>query len=220
MASPDHAGAASPLTPDQASAILRKDVGNLIEKVKKGTPLSPAERRHLLSLSAGTSDGGQAFCQNFHELAGLLNVDRKTINRWKKQKGAPEARADGRHDVAAWRQFKSTRKAGIRDGDDELPGERNRKEKLQNDKLAVQIEILKKEWVPVASVEADVGQMVLQAKSVLLGLPAALAPQVVGSSLADAERLIRDAINDALEVLHFNPSGLSVPFEDIDLEGT
>lgn len=210
MSSPEQSGSASPLTPEQAEAILRRDAGNLIAKVKSGKPLSSAERRHLVSLSAGHTDGGPSFAANSNELAQILKVERHTINRWKKQKGAPEPRADGRLDVQAWKAFKSTRKAGIRDGNPDDPSDENRrKTQLQNEKLAVQVEILRKEWIRVDVVEAQVAQIVMQAKRVLIGLPGALAPQVSGSSVPDAERLIRDAITDALEQLHINPAALA-----------
>lgn len=52
--------------------------------------------------------------------------------------------------------------------------------------------------------------MILTAKSVLLFLPSALEPQVVGVSITDAERLICDGVNDALAQLQEDPGGAEV----------
>jgi hypothetical protein len=46
--------------------------------------------------------------------------------------------------------------------------------------------------------------MVLSAKRELLALPSSLAPQVVGESVAGAEKIIKNAINDALRSLSNN----------------
>jgi len=61
---------------------------------------------------------------------------------------------------------------------------------LQADKLAFQLDVLKKRYVERDEVEAEVGQMIQQAKTVLLRLPMALAPQVVGVSIPEAEQLV------------------------------
>lgn len=208
----DKRTAALALTPEMAREILMKDAANLRSKVASGAPLSASERRLLLGIDSGDGATGQILAANLHELSQALNVDRRTLSRWKKLKGSPVGRPDGRYNVSEWRAFKASRPSGERDG--EPLNSKEEQTRLQNQKLSVQVEILKKEWVRVDDVEQQVGQIVLSAKRVLLALPSALAPQVVGSSLADAERLIRDGINDALAQLHYDPAGM--PFDDVD----
>jgi len=204
MSAPDISGSRSTLTPDQAATILRGDENNLIKKVAAGKPLSASERKHLIAIQSG-SGVEQTFVSNATDLADALNVDRRTITNWKRKKGAPKTRPDGRYNVTEWRAFKATQRSGERDG--ETGNAKDEQVRLQNEKLAAQVEILRKEWIRVEDVEAQVGQIVVAAKRVLLGLPSALAPQVVGSSLSDAERLIREGINDALAQLHYDPAG-------------
>lgn len=204
MSTPEQPGAGS-ITPEQARAILMRDAANIVSRLKTGKTLSASERRHLQNISAGGSGGEPAFAANAVELARILNVERKTINRWRKLRGAPDPRPDGRYEVAAWRAFKATRRAGSRDGEIDPADEKARQISLQNEKLAVQVEILKRDYVRRVDVEATVSQMIVAAKRVLLGIPSALAPQVVGVAVAEAENLIRDAINEALAQLHRDP---------------
>ena len=51
-------------------------------------------------------------------------------------------------------------------------------------------------------VENGVKEMVIAAKKFLLSIPAVAAPQVVGRSVADAEQILKEMINDALVQLH------------------
>lgn len=202
------------ITAKNAAAILRKDTGNLVKKVKAGKPLTASERLHLQKLTAGLPETDPGFARNQVELAKILNVDRKTVRGWIKEAGSPQTRPDGRYEVAAWRVFKGTRRAGSRDDELDPTSEKARQTKLQNEKLETQVEIMRQEWIRREEVEADTSRLVLAAKSVLLSLPAALAPQVVGLPLVDVERLIMDAINDALRILQSDPLALDEADEE------
>ena len=78
---------------------------------------------------------------------------------------------------------------------------------LQCEKLAFQISVLKRDYVAVTEVEADIAAMIQQARRVLETAPTSLAPQVVGLSITDAQRLIREWVHDALTQLHNDPLG-------------
>lgn len=205
MSTPDHAGAAPVLTPDKARAFLNRDAVNLAARLNKGGTLSASERKHLESIASGGAGNEPSFVGSIVELAAILKVERKTLLRWRKLKGAPSPRPDGRWDVAAWKAFKATRPAGNRAEETDSLDEKARQVRLQNEKLEAQVAILKRDYVPRADVEQWVSGMILTAKGVLLGLPSALAPQVVGLSIAEAESLIRDGINEALGQLHGDP---------------
>lgn len=210
------------LTPEQAQSILKRDAANLVARVRAGKPLSPADRRQLASISAGGSaaPGASGHVRTQVELAAALGVDRKTIKRWMKMEGCPGAKADGRYSVEAWLSFKAKQKAGVRDGDLDPADEKARQILLQNERLELQIAVMRKEYVASVDVEKWVGAMVLQAKRVLLGLPSSIAPQVVGLSVPEAEELMRDRFNEALLQLHTDPLGgaLGEP-EDPEVEG-
>lgn len=55
--------------------------------------------------------------------------------------------------------------------------------------------------VSVADVRRELAKVITNAKSVLLALPSSLAPQVVGLSVADAEKLLREKIHEGLNQL-------------------
>ena len=199
--------AESALTPEQAKILLRADLKNLAAKVQKGKTLSVSERNLLNSTLAG-SPSPVTFAKNQVELAEALKVSRKTIERKKKLPGAPKPHPDGRHDVAAWREFLLHNNSHVTiEGAEHLSHTelKCRQILLQNEKLEFQLAILRKEFVSAADVKRDVAEICLQAKKVLLQIPPSFAPQVVGLSVADAEIRLREAVDEALAQLHANP---------------
>ncbi len=95
------------LPPDLARKLLNKDLANLVQRVHHGGKLSRAERSMLQNLASasGGEKVGPAFARNFVELAEILGVTRQSITAWRKRKDAPQAAANGLHDVTAWREF-------------------------------------------------------------------------------------------------------------------
>jgi len=67
--------------------------------------------------------------------------------------------------------------------------------------------VKKEEFVSGRQVEQDVFDMIQAAKAVLLSGPASLAPQVVGSSIPEAELILRKWLHQALTQLHQDPLG-------------
>lgn len=67
------------------------------------------------------------------------------------------------------------------------------------------------EFVPVADAAKAIGDMIGEAKKVLLPGPASLAPQVVGVSIPEAEKLLNEWLHDALSRLSQNPLGIIEP---------
>ncbi|MBN8246425.1 MAG: hypothetical protein J0L84_03160 [Verrucomicrobia bacterium] len=205
MSTPDNAGAAGIIEPSKARAFLLADAANIAKRLGAGHPLTASERKTFAALAAGAATPDPTFVNSSHELAVVLGVERQTVNRWRKLPTAPKPEQDGRLDVAAWRAFKAATRAGERDGDRITTDEKARNERLRNEKLEVEVAVLRKEYVERAEVERWVAGMILTAKGVLLGLPSALAQQVVGVSAPEAEELIRDGINEALAQLHGDP---------------
>lgn len=197
---------ATRITREQAQVLLKADLANLERKVKEGKTLSACERNLLENAIRGQPDAPTVnFAKNMVELAKILNVDRKTIQRDLKLNGCPKRRPDGRYDVNAWRAWRESRK-GVDTAEGMTQSElRARQILLQNQKLEFQLAQLRGEFVPVADVEKWVSDMVLAAKKVLYSMPTSLAPQVVGVSVAEAERRIKESIDEALEQLHARP---------------
>lgn len=84
---------------------------------------------------------------------------------------------------------------------------KNRLLELQGRKIAHQLAVAKRQYIAVAEAQKVIGDMIGEAKKVLLAGPSSLAPQVVGVAIAEAEKLLREWLNDALSRLAANPIG-------------
>ena len=96
------------ISSDIAKKVLSRDFANLIQRVQRGGNLSPSERATLQGMvAAGSSELNDtpAFAASYVELAALLGVARRTLQRWRKRKDAPQPADSGFHDVAAWHAF-------------------------------------------------------------------------------------------------------------------
>ena len=157
----------------------------------------------LLDKYTASSDVGFSgtYAKNQTELAKIIGVDRKTIQRWRKDPTFPKPKPDGRYSVSeavAWKDA-----SGSTAGD--LTSKESAQVKsilLQNEKLEIQVGILKGEYTPNVDIDQQVAEMVQQAKRELLALPSSLAPQVIGQTVAEAEKIIKQSIVEALRSLH------------------
>lgn len=199
------------IDPKVATTLLKGDINNLARKVKSEKPLSKGERELLMSAIDTTSnrENADTYAKNQTELAEILGVERKTVQRWLKShpelKKKPYKWPDGRYRVADWRIWRQ-KSAGIKSEDGLSPAQlKARQILLQNEKLEIQNGILKKQYSLNSDVERWAADMVSAAKKILLSMPSVLAPQVVGLSVPDAEERLKDTINDALEQLHTQP---------------
>ena len=77
---------------------------NLPQRVHRGGNLSRSERVTLQSMAASA---GQvpAVAGDYSELARILGIARRTMNRWRKRPDAPQSAAGGFIDVSPWREF-------------------------------------------------------------------------------------------------------------------
>src|SRR5881392_2592087 len=80
------------LTAEQAAILLKGDLRNLAKKVQQGKTLSASERNLLKSTLAGETPAAAEFAKNAVELAAILGVDRKTVQRWRRIDGNPGVR--------------------------------------------------------------------------------------------------------------------------------
>src|SRR5262245_35776859 len=118
----DEAGAEQPppvtLTAEQAAILLKGDLRNLAKKVQQGKTLSASERNLLQSTLAGETPAADEYARNAVHLAAILDVDRKTVQRWRKIEGNPGVRPDGRYHVPSWRAWKLARQGGGTEGEE------------------------------------------------------------------------------------------------------
>lgn len=196
----------TPLTPEKAEAVLHRDLENLVGKVQNGKTLTATERAKIQALADGDdATKAKAWASDQVELAEILGVTRKTIARWR-AKGAPPAVANGRWDVVAWRAWMKQNGKISGEGPEDTGPSRSqleaRKILLMNEKLEVEIGILRSEYIKLTDAENHVRGMVIEARKVLEQGPSALAPQVVGLTSPEAEKRLRDWVDDVCRQLH------------------
>lgn len=192
------------ITEEQKEAITKKELHRILAKQQAGEALTKSDLLFLDKCTIKSEKGaGGAYVKNQTELADAIGVDRKTIWRWKKHETFPKARPDGRYSVQEVVQW--------RDENGETAGDLISKEseqvksiQLHNEKLAIQIGILKGDYTPNSELTQQITEMVISAKRQLLTLPSSLAPQVIGQDIAQAEKIIKSAILDALKNLSEN----------------
>jgi transcriptional regulator with XRE-family HTH domain len=193
-------------TAEQLHAIRKKEKANILKKVQSGGTLTQAER---LILYGNTTDQ-KRYAKNQTELAELLGVDRKTIQRWRKEENFPKAMADGRYDIIAVRDWRErTRSSSTTDAEDLSKAEGEaRRVWLQVEKLEHEIEVSKGKFISIEQAQQDVAQMCSRARSILLAIPDTLAPLVIGKTPTQAQQLIRKEIDNALAQISSDQVGL------------
>lgn len=199
------------ISPAHAELLLRRNLANLANKVKDGKTLSSKELALLESALAGESaPTATEYADTQDELAKILGVSRKTIGRWRKIEGNPGAQPDGRLHVPSWRAFKATRPSGELDDCDAATASQAKAQQilLQNEKLKVQIAILRKLYMPCAEVERIGGELGASIRKIVSTIHLA-APSVVGVSVAEAENILKRIEDEVLSQLHQLDTGVS-----------
>jgi hypothetical protein len=192
------------ITEEQRKAIYKNELRAILAKQQEGKTLTKADKDTLDKLTVKSKSGaGGTYVSSQVKLAEAIGVDRKTLWRWKKNPSFPKARADGRYNVQEVVQWKEAN--GEQAGDlVSKESEQVKSIQLQNEKLGIQIGILKGDYTPNNELTSEITEMILSAKRQLLTLPSSLAPQVIGESTAQAEKIIKEAINGALKSLSQN----------------
>ena len=142
------------------------------------------------------------YAKNQTELAKVLGVDRKTIQRWRKEAGFPPPLSNGKWDISATKIWvKGQQKKDI-DEELDLHDLKIRHLKLMCEKIEFEIKTKRGDYTLNEDVVRWVGDMVTEAKTTLLSIPSKLAPIVIGLDAPEAEQRIKESIDEALESLH------------------
>ncbi len=90
-----------------AHKLLQRDLASLARRVQRGDPISRAERSLLqrMAVAPAEPEAGPAVAASFVELAAILGVTRRTLQRWRARGDAPKPGEDGLHNVGAWCEF-------------------------------------------------------------------------------------------------------------------
>lgn len=205
------------LKPEDAEKVLIKNLANVIRKANTGKPLTAAERALIEQAAAGGTqqDSGSAFTKTYDELAQRFGLSRKTLqNASNRYPDAPRARADGRHDVAAWSQFLIAHNiartaeniAAAPSSDAEEPMRvvdwKARELELKCTKLEIENAKVAGELVDAAEVESGVAVLVGAFRQAVNNFAPRLAGKIVGvKDYHEAEEIILEEVNIVLRTL-------------------
>jgi len=181
----------------QIEAIKNKEKENILKKLKSGGTLTSAERLILY----GNQNDGIRYAKNQTELANNLGVDRKTIQRWRKENNFPQPMPDGRWDILAVRNWRENTRNSSNVSDEDMSkaeGEA-RRVWLQVEKLEHEIEVSKGNYITIDEAKAEVSKMASIARGILLAIPETLAPIIIGLNAVEAQEKLRKEIDHALE---------------------
>jgi predicted DNA-binding transcriptional regulator AlpA len=203
--------AAPMLTGDQLDQIKKKDIANLVGKVRQGKSLTAAERK-ILESAAGM-DHVERELVSITRIAELFQVSRKTIYQWRNEgrQGVPE-KVGTKEDVAAWRSwFAANPSAGHHDGKP-----RRDRETLLCEKLEVEIDIKKIElevesgkFVSQESQRADGQKLGLVLQGMLLKMAGDLTPILAGRPAGEVKKAIDKYAREKLvELSQYAPDTL------------
>jgi hypothetical protein len=203
---------ASPmLTGDQLDQIKKKDIANLIGRVRQGKSLTAAERK-ILESAAGAEPADRELV-SITRIAELFQVSRKTIHQWRNEgrQGIPE-KVGTKEDVAGWRSwFAANPSAGHYDGKP-----RRDRETLLCEKLEVEIEIKKIElevesgkFVSQESQRKDGQKLGLVLQGMFLKMSGDLTPILAGRPAGEVKKAIDKYAREKLvELSQYAPDTL------------
>jgi transcriptional regulator with XRE-family HTH domain len=194
------------LTAQQAETILKANYRNLVKKVQAGKTLSAGEVNLLQSIQNGGKPEAITFAKTQSELAEVLGVSRKTIQRAMKLEGHPPPRPDGRLEVAAWRTFLQSTGA-LEEEALSATELKARHLLLQNQKLELNLAVMRRDYLPGSDVErwgAELGAAIRK----VVGQIHLAAPSVVGVSVPEAEARLKEIEDEILDQLHTLPERL------------
>lgn len=189
------------ITPEMAEKILAKDYVNIVKKATEGKPLTKVER-DLIKAKAECCDESVVFAKTWDELAKLLGVTVRTVNRWRKIEGAPDARPDGQIPVIEWRQF--VREHELKVGTDP------KTEALKARKLLAEVEqreiktaIIKGDYVPLEQVKSEWTTQIGRTRALLEArFLNELPPVLVGKDAIAIREELERVLLEAYSTLH------------------
>lgn len=197
------------IPPEIAKKLLNRDFANLVQRVQRGGKLSRSERAMLQGMAASAGQTATV-AENFVELAKLLGVARRTIQRWRKRKDAPKAGAGGFHELAAWREF--MRRHGLESdpaGTDAESALHARKLLAEVEERELRLAVKKRAYVALAEVQESWTQLVAEAKEMFrrkfeLELP----PVLSGLDAVAIQAECSKALDEVFTLLHTTGGGV------------
>jgi hypothetical protein len=191
------------LTVDQAQAVLRRNVANLVKKSSNGKALTPRELRVIAEFAgekATVISHDVEWVSSDAKLGEVLGHHRASFPRWRREfSDAPRPRDNGEHNVGQWRKFFQ--------GHPEIKSDAGPVEKaaLEIEKLRQQCRRIKfdndvadKKFLPLDRAVADVADLAESLKASLRTKLEDDLPPLLAGLPAPAIRVQMKKVNDEL----------------------
>jgi len=185
------------ITPDMATRVLEANWKNVVKKVAAGRTLNATEIALIKAKAAGSVET-VTLAKDITELARALGVARQTLYEWRKNPDAPQAAANGSHDVIAWRDFitKHDLKASLAPDTEALKA---RKLLAEIEDRELKVALKKGQYVLKAEVEAEWFRRFAVLKSLLYSkLTLETPPLSVGKDAIGIQQINQNGLDQAL----------------------
>lgn len=200
------------LSPDIAKKLLGRDLANLAQRIQRGEKLSKAERVMLQNMAASAGDT-PAVAGDFSELARILQISRRTMNRWRKHPDAPPPSANGFEEVKPWREFmeRNNLKADV----PKTPLEESlkaRKMLAEVEEKELRLAVRKREYVSYDEVREVWNRNASKAKDMLRNkFEMELPPILSGLDATAIQAECQKAIDEVLTIMSTDGGGVKGP---------
>lgn len=196
-----------------AITLLSQNFANMQKKVANGKTLPASELVVVKKILEGdnlggfveskTTDSGKenTFAKNQVELAEILKVDRRTVQRWLKKPGCPGKSSNGRYKIPDWKQFAKLQGHDTGDSDGDGVTAKDQNIRLQNEKLLFQLKVLKKEYVSSAEVEQWGASLGGEIRKTVVSIHK-IASSLAGLTPAEIEIRLKELEDEILMKLH------------------
>ena len=208
---------------------------NVLKRVKEGAKVTAKDiERATDILGAGMDSGDEEndkiaskavdslprFAKNQTELAGLLKIERKTIQRWRKEPHFPKPAPNGTWDAHAVRDWALSRGKKTETGDTQEEDKYNlevRRLKAICERLELGLEVERGDYISKDDVYRQVATMLVSVKSQLLRIPSMLAPQLVAiESPIEMQQRLRESVDEAMRSLYEDPWMVEATADSVD----
>jgi hypothetical protein len=198
------------IPPDVARKLLNRDFANLVKRVQNGGKLNRSERAMLQGMAASAGNS-PTVAENFVELAKILGVSRRALQNWRKRQDAPQAAANGFHEVAAWREFMERNGLeGETATTDEETALRARKLLAEVEERELRLAVKKGEYVALEEVRAVWTEQVAKAKELLRHkFEMELPPVLSGLDTVAIQQECARALDEVFTLLHASGGGVA-----------
>ena len=201
-----------PLSPDIARKLLSRDLANLAQRIQRGEKLSKAERVMLQNMAAKAGET-PAVAGDFSELARILQISRRTMNRWRKHPDAPPPGANGFEEVKPWQDFKE--RNNLKGDAPATPLEESlkaRKMLAEVEERELRLGVKKREYVGYDEVREVWNRNSTKAKDLLRNkFEMELPPILSGLDAVAIQEECRKAIDEVLTIMCTDAGGVKGP---------